>query len=339
MHLLENQLLAAWPREVWSSTRILVAVSGGADSVALLHALQRLSSNQELLRVAHFNHQWRGNESDEDAAFVQSICQTMGVKLDLEVADTGLALQRSEESAREARYRFLVNAAYACGARYVVTAHTGSDRMETMLHNLCRGTGLAGVVAPGRVQSLDEDLVLVRPLIRCFRSDVLDYLRVIGANHREDSSNDNQAYRRNFLRHSIVARLREVYGDQLERHWLDFSEITEEARATLEHYADRWLERYLNGSSTGEVCVPQPAMETEPWPVLQLGLEKCWKRFGWSLQSMTRHHWQQIRQQSQQRESCNDWQPRLNLPGNLQLWCKSGWIKIAGNQSDRGVRN
>ena len=209
-------------------------------------------------------------------------------------------MKRSEESARQLRYQFLRDAAYHCGARYVVTAHTASDRVESLLHNLCRGTGLSGACTPRLFRPLDEELVLVRPLLHCYRSDVKRYLRFLGQAFRQDTSNQNQNYRRNFLRQSVLPLLREQYGPQLDQHLMSFSLIVEEALETLqvqaEAYGEQCQERLRPLLAAGELAPPCESSFTIPsvqvvaatWPVVQLAIQSAWSQRGWPLQGMSR---------------------------------------------------
>ncbi len=326
---LEQSLLAAWPLQAWKNTRLLVAVSGGADSVALVHALARVAESREFIHVAHFNHGWRGVESDEDERFVQNLCNELKLPLANERAAAGLA--RSENAARESRYEFLTRVAYSIGARYVVTAHTASDRVETMLHNLCRGTGLSGVAVPTQFRNLHDELVLARPLLRSTRTEVLAYLDAIGQTYREDSSNYNPAFKRNFIRQRVLPLLRESYSDGVDQHLLSFSQLAEEAVETLRHYALKWIDASVAQPTlaTNDVQFSTSSLDGIPWPVIQAALELCWKRNCWPLQSMTREHWQQIRHFATHPAPTTHWVAHLNLPGNLQLATTRTQIRIS----------
>ncbi len=328
---LEQSLLDVWPPSSWSQTRILIAVSGGADSVALLRAMVNLADRREWIHVAHFNHQWRGQESDGDEQFVSELCRQLCVSLVRVRANdlTETVAPRTEQAARDARYFFLTKTAYTLGARYVVTAHTASDRVETMLHNLCRGTGLNGVASPTRFRGLDQDLVLARPLLSCTRSQVIHYLTEIAQEYRTDSSNLNTTYKRNFIRHKLLPLMSSEYGDQLQQHLHDFSEIAEEATQALRYYAEHWLDTFgAKGTPGRELIFPIAALQSTPWPVVQLALESRWKQNQWSLQPMTRRHWLQIRGLALSNEISKKWQASMNLPGGLRLSTKAGYFKI-----------
>ena len=131
----------------WDDVSLLLAVSGGADSVGLLRAMVELKgSGAGRIFVAHFNHALRGAESDADAAFVSELCQRLDLPCETGTADTAqLARDEGdglEAAARGVRYAFLRATAERLGARYVVTAHTADDQAETILHRIVRGTGV-----------------------------------------------------------------------------------------------------------------------------------------------------------------------------------------------------
>ena len=132
-------LANAWPAEAWGDVTVLVGVSGGADSVALLRALEalkRTAAGAGRLIVAHFHHGLRGAEADADAAFVAALSQRLG--LECVVGRASGSSPSDEASARKARYRFLKRTAHARGARFVAVAPTADDQAETILHRIAR---------------------------------------------------------------------------------------------------------------------------------------------------------------------------------------------------------
>src|SRR6202011_5342686 len=166
---------------------ILVALSGGADSVALMHALLELRERFEVrIEAAHLNHRIRALESERDENFVREMCARLGVELQVARA-RGLDPDSAnlEERARDARYRFLNRAADALGADFIALAHHADDQAETVLMRMLRGTGSAGLAAmsehgPGR---------LIRPILGIYRAEILAYLNARGIPFVEDSSN------------------------------------------------------------------------------------------------------------------------------------------------------
>ncbi len=332
LHALELQLSQAWPPRNWEGTRILMAVSGGADSIALLTALHHLARRPELLHVGHFNHHWRGPESDADADFVAKTCRDLGIDCKIGHAATGGDFPRTEESARKQRYAFLTRLAYQVGARYVVTAHTADDRIETMLHNLCRGTGLAGMCTPESRSELDAELILVRPMLSISREQVLSYLGYRQQAFRLDASNADTAFTRNYIRHRIWPLLRERFGPSLDQHWLDFSDIVGQSRQAIAHYAQQLIHEYAAVGDRNEkgrsssLRMSVQKLRAVPWPVTQAALELEWRRLGWPLKDMSRRHWEQIRLAVYESSSRNASGEKLNLPADIQLWIQSDWV-------------
>ena len=188
-------------------TAVLCALSGGADSMCLLHWLTRQPG--VIVRAAHFHHHLRGAESDADAAFVRAQCAALGVPLTVDGADVAAAAKEAgtgiEETARALRYAFLQAAAARLGCDVIATAHNADDNAETLLLHLARGTGLQGLTGiPPRRDNL------VRPLLTTSRAEILAYLAQHGLPHREDSSNTDERYARNKLRAQVMPVLREL---------------------------------------------------------------------------------------------------------------------------------
>ena len=179
---------------------LLVALSGGLDSVCLLHLL-RFARCAPDLAAAHFDHRMRA-DSAGDAAWVRGLCRAWSVPLTVDVADPP---PRSETEARAFRYRFLERAAAERRADLIVTAHHADDQAETVLFRLARGTGLAGLAGiPARRGSI------VRPLLPFTRAELLAYARACGINWREDPTNRDLGPARNRIRHLLVPALEAV---------------------------------------------------------------------------------------------------------------------------------
>ncbi|HUE73746.1 MAG TPA: tRNA lysidine(34) synthetase TilS [Pirellulaceae bacterium] len=233
-----QKLRDSWPPDRWSDVTVLIAVSGGADSIALLRGLSqlRVASGGRLV-AAHFNHQLRGSESDADQAFVVEVAREVGVELILGTATNDLAAnhggQGLEGAARQSRYEFLASAAGQCGARYVATAHTADDQVETILHHILRGTGLAGLAGIPRTRQLTEAATLIRPLLDVTRGEVLDYLQLLGKSYREDSTNRLLKQTRNRIRHELLPLLERDYSPHVRAALLRLGRVAEEA--------DDWL--------------------------------------------------------------------------------------------------
>jgi len=208
---------------------ILVALSGGADSVALTHALLELRERFHLkIAAAHLNHRIRADESDRDERFVSDMCARFEVELVVERAE-GLdaGSPNLEERARDARYRFLNRAADAIAADYIALAHHGDDQAETVLMRILRGAGIAGLAAmrergPGR---------LIRPMLDLSREEILDYVHARGISFVEDSSNRSTEILRNRIRVELIPMLEREYAPGLRRR---LSEVAAEMRSVDE---------------------------------------------------------------------------------------------------------
>ena len=179
---------------------IVCAVSGGADSIALLWALYLLKEEWQLsLSAVHFNHHLRGEASDEDEQFVRDFCNGYGIPLYVGSEYVVPDEKGLEAAAREARYRY-----FATLPGKIATAHTADDNAETVLMHLLRGTGLKGLggIAPKRNN-------LIRPLLSVTRGEVEIFLEEYALPHREDNSNHTDLFLRNRLRHHVVPLLKE----------------------------------------------------------------------------------------------------------------------------------
>jgi tRNA(Ile)-lysidine synthase len=217
-----------------ASDRLVVAVSGGADSVCLLHILvQRRKELGVELHVAHLNHQLRGAESDSDAGYVSELSRRLGVPATIERRDVtayreqkGISL---EEAARELRYSFLAELAGGIGASKVVVGHTRDDHVETVLLHLLRGTGTAGLcgLQPRSVLPYGEhsrQLEVIRPLLELSRQETLDYCQRYSLAPRSDSSNVSTAFLRNRVRLELLPVLRS-YNPGIDKALLRLADI------------------------------------------------------------------------------------------------------------------
>ena len=178
--------------------RVVCAVSGGADSVALLFALYLLKEKLEItLEAAHFNHHLRGEESDRDEAFVAELCDRYDIPLHRGGGQVVPGKKGLEAAARDARYAFLRSL-----SGKIATAHTADDNAETVLMHLIRGTGLKGL---GGITPIHGKVI--RPMLKATRQDVEAFLEEWCLSHIEDSSNETDAFLRNRVRHHVMPLL------------------------------------------------------------------------------------------------------------------------------------
>ena len=199
---MKNNVLAAMAAMTKPGDTVTAALSGGADSVALLHCLHTLQEPLGIrLRACHFNHGLRGEASDGDEAFCRSLCENLGIELLVGRGDVPARAEETgeslEEAARNLRYAFFAS----CGL--VATAHNADDNAETVLLNLIRGTGLKGLCGI----PVQREHIL-RPLLSVSRQQILAYLEEEKLPHREDATNSADDCLRNRLRHHVMPLLK-----------------------------------------------------------------------------------------------------------------------------------
>jgi len=219
------------------SPRLLVAVSGGRDSMVLLDALVRVGTRD--LGILHVNHLLRGAASAGDLRFVRAAARRLGIPIFVARAETrAFAEERGisiELAARELRHVAFLAAAQRHGTRLVALGHHADDQIETCLFNYLRGTGTAGLSGMRERTSIQigrTRIDLVRPLLGLRRASIEAYAQVARVRFREDESNADRAHTRNRVRHELLPRIREMFGVSSERAILRAAEIL---RAEHEH--------------------------------------------------------------------------------------------------------
>lgn len=200
---------------------ILAAVSGGADSVYLLHHLMEgLAGRGVRVAVAHVNHRMRGAESDGDEDFVQQLATRLGVEFFAQRIDPGLLLAKGprtgENALRELRLGLLKGLARQLGIDVIAFGHHAGDLAESFLLAALRGSGPAGLEALREVRELEGGLYAVRPLLGMTREEIVERLTARGEAWREDASNADEAYRRNAIRRRVLPVLREIEPGAIE---------------------------------------------------------------------------------------------------------------------------
>jgi tRNA(Ile)-lysidine synthase len=284
MHSLLNwiQIKTELLRRFSPDARYLVGVSGGRDSVVLLHWL--ISLGYRNLVVCHLNHQLRGRSSDADARFIRNLVarynqefveqarclrgQRIGnrsarpttavTRIDLEIGSANVrALTKRkkisiETAAREARYKFFVQVARARKCKMIFLAHHADDLVETFLFNLIRGAGLTGLATMRKVSTrrvTGFDLTIARPLLSVWRSDIGKYVREFHLEFREDATNKNLAPIRNRIRHRAIPYLEKAFGRNIRQSiW---------RTATIAAAEEKWIDSQLPDSIDANLSVPK----------------------------------------------------------------------------------
>ncbi|TYQ31284.1 tRNA lysidine(34) synthetase TilS [Pseudanabaena sp. UWO310] len=233
-----NAVLKAQPSLLPKGAACLLAVSGGQDSLCLakIFQMQRSKFNWGLT-IAHCDHQWR-HDSRANAEHVEKIAKEWGISFCLRTATGSLT---SEASAREWRYEMLVDMARESKSAYVVTGHTRSDRVETLLYNLMRGSGADGLASLTWQRSLTPEINLVRPLLQVSRHETAAFCQENNIVVWEDSTNQNLDYRRNRLRLETIPYLQTHFNPQLENAIAQTSELLQADVIYLEEKAQHFF--------------------------------------------------------------------------------------------------
>lgn len=280
------------PGERW-----LAAVSGGADSVALLAALRSLLPPERLV-AAHLNHQLRGAESDGDADWVNQLCRNWCIPLILEcrpvatlAANWGVGL---EEGARRVRYDFFQQVTHQQNCQVVALAHSATDQAETVLHHLLRGTGLAGLQGIPHERPLGPECTIVRPLLEVTRGEITTFLQHLGQDFRTDSSNLAGDATRNRLRLDLLPQLRAGYNPQIDRALVRLSQQAAEAQAVVAEFARRLLQATREPSAARTCALAWQKLQGEPQHALREVFVAIWQELGWPRQKMGFDHWNRL---------------------------------------------
>jgi len=322
--------------------KIVVAVSGGADSLCLLHLLHALTPTLCCsLHVAHLNHMLRGREAEEDAAFVEAQCSLLGLPCTVERRDVGAYARSSgrslEEAAREVRYGFLGEVARAQGATIVATGHTRDDLAETVMLHVLRGTGVHGLrgldmVGPLPCQSETgrEPLLVVRPLIGAGRDDTEAYCRELGVVPRLDSSNDSPRFLRNRVRNELLPLAREL-NPRFDNALVRLSCAAREDDRFISEMADV-LWRRIATASKDTVRIDARAF-AEAAPALQQRLvAEAMRRLIGDVRDLALRHVREVSELA-----CHGGRSRVETVGGL-VWSSSGddiVVSLPGGSPER----
>ena len=245
---IKTKLLQRFPPDA----RYLIGVSGGRDSVALLHWL--ISLGYERLIVCHLNHRLRGRSSDADERFVRKLAAKYQTEIAIDSADVRVIAKREkmsiETAARETRYAFFAETARRRTCRTIFVAHHADDLVETFLINLFRGagsTGLSGMREISTRQIDDLHLTIVRPFLFVWRKEIDSYVRDHQLRFREDATNEDLTSVRNRIRHRIIPYLEKMHGRSIRQNiW---------RTAIIAADEEKWIESELRNSTRADLSV------------------------------------------------------------------------------------
>ncbi len=285
---------------------LLLAVSGGGDSMALMRGMLQLGEQQPCrLAVAHFNHMLRGDESLGDAAWLEQTCGQLGIEFFQGSADIAQLSAKTgkgiEETARDARYQFLWETAVQQDFSAIAVAHTKDDQVETILHHLLRGTGIAGLRGMPALRELksatstDRSAVsLLRPMLRINRREVVEYLAEISQEYREDPSNRDAAYTRNRVRHELLPLLEQSFNPNVRDAIDNLGRQAAQLQDSLEFLVTRLLIACMVDIGADIARLQWDKLSDQPRHVIRECYAQLWKRQNWSRQRMNFEHFDRL---------------------------------------------
>jgi tRNA(Ile)-lysidine synthase len=244
--------------------RVVVALSGGPDSVCLLDALHRASSelNIELI-VAHFDHGLRGEEDDSETHMTRDMALSMGLVFEtqkaLDLAETRASL---EEHARESRYAFLETIRHKHNAKKIAMGHNLNDQAETLIMRLLRGSGPSGLSGIPPVRNN----IIIRPLIEIKRDEIMNYLKERRLTFAFDISNSNKLHLRNRIRHELLPMMLD-YQPRLLEHLSIASNIMRDEDIFLDSMATQWIDNKVIRHGPGDMSVSALSLKDLPYPL------------------------------------------------------------------------
>ncbi|NMC20931.1 MAG: tRNA lysidine(34) synthetase TilS [Thermogutta sp.] len=294
-HPLEIRFERSFPPEQWLGRRMILAVSGGPDSMALLRLTAAVASAGERGRivVVHVNHHLRAEDSDEDARFTNEAARRHGFPcriLDCPLPSMEGTHGSLEDAARRKRYAVLLEQAESWGARYVLTGHTADDQAETVLFRLVRGSGLRGLAGIPRVRPFGP-AALTRPLLSFFRKEILDYLDSLGQEYRLDRSNGDPKFRRNVLRHRVLPLLEAQVSGAATSHLNRLADLARECDDFVRSQAAAVWPRVVAEASPKSLRLRVTELrKLHPFLIKEV-LRAAWQQQGWPLREMGYRRW------------------------------------------------
>lgn len=313
-------------------TAVLLAVSGGRDSMTLLHAALRLhrGGRLERLGVAHLDHGLRGPAGRADREFVEAVARDAGLPCLAEQLDAGVLAARSrgslEAAAREARYEFLLSAAQRLQFPQVATAHHQGDQAETVLHNALRGTGLRGLRGIPARRRLSADVVLIRPMLHIDADIIRSWAAEQQVPYRTDASNADPGFLRNRIRRDLLPRLHRDINARAAAHLSRLADGAAELLDCVDALADDLLERAVLDRQPDAIRLQRSVLMAAPEPLLRHALTVVWQRQNWPRRDLSTDHWLRMAAAIHAVDPASP--QSASLPGGLQFEVRGDLVRV-----------
>ncbi len=299
--------------------------------MALLRVLTNIRQTQpdvfklaDPLVVAHYNHKTRGTDSDRDEQFVRDSCEQLEIRCVVGIAKEEPA-DLSEESLRSQRLQFFSHSAAEENARFVVTGHHRDDQLETILFRLFRGSGLAGLAGIPPMRPLSPHVTIVRPLLDTPRQSLRQLLEDLQQPFRNDPSNLNAKYTRNFIRHELLPTIEQRFQTQMPGAILRLAEQAREWELFLDQQCRPLIEQI--DIQPAQTTFDNAIFSGIAILVIKATLKRIWQSNHWPLQQMGSAWWNRLA------EAVTTNQDRtLDLPGNIRFQIRGTTIEIRPTQ-------
>ena len=285
-----------------NASKVLMAVSGGADSIALLHVMQTLKK-QGIIRAdlccAHINHRLRGEQADRDEKFVIEQVTKFGLKATTRWIDVrkfaGKNKMSIETAARKMRVENLLDIAGQYGCSHIVTGHQKDDNAETVLHRLLRGTGFRGLAGIWPLRTFDGNIRLVRPLLCVTRDEIVKYLRQNKLQWCEDETNIDCRYTRNYIRHKLLPALQKDCNSLIVEQLYELSGTARKFYEIICSHTDKiWTK--ISDCTNEKVTLDLKIFSEQSPPIKIELIRRCLASIGCGERYVTQLHYQKVLQ-------------------------------------------
>lgn len=316
-------------------SHLTVAVSGGLDSMVLLHLLAHIPAEaRPQLTVAHLNHGLRESESAEDQRLVESACEQVGLSFVTKTLASGLIAnvqkQTVEEAARSYRYQWLEETAVEVGATAIATGHHADDQAETVLHHLARGTGLRGLQGMLPDRKLPLGIRLLRPLLEFSRNQLQNYANWQQIAFREDSTNTDTRFTRNKIRHELLPTVSLKNGSTIKQQLNQLAGSAAEAINVLDRISTDLAEVSIITRTADHVLLRADSLASVPAAVRCHFFTWLWIQQSWPRQKMTVTHWNRLSEAVEMPST-----RRFQLPGRVEMTRTDDWIRLLKSLGDK----
>ena len=314
-------------------TSVIVGVSGGPDSVALLKILHSINIAKNLhlhLCIAHLNHQLRGKQAEEDAQFVQDLSKSLSLPCILKTVDIQKIAEQTkcsiEEAARIERYKFFMEVSQSYHASAVVIGHTADDNAETILHRIIRGTGIQGLrgIPILRTLTTDSTIQLVRPLLFVWRSEIVEYLEKEQLNYRTDESNYETTYLRNKIRLELIPLLEKHYNPNIKNILSQLCQILNANNEYILSEANKVLKDSMIEGTKDFYTIDTHFFTKQPKILQYVMFHELLQRMQIPLKEITYEHYTNLLTDITRTGKGRHFQ----LPGKLHIWHEHGMLYL-----------